>query len=48
MILFLSSDVNPTDLLTFAQTRCNPAQTTECFISYFTVCQMVMNMIDER
>src|SRR5260221_12701544 len=50
MIPFSSSDVKPADLLTFAyfaQARCNPAQTVEYFTSYFTVCQMVMNMTDE-
>jgi ubiquitin carboxyl-terminal hydrolase 25/28 len=45
-----SSDAKPADLLTFAyfaQARCNPAETVEYFTSYFTVCQIVMNMTDE-
>ena len=50
MISFSFSNVNPTDLLTFAyfaQARCDPAQIVEYFTSYFTVCQMVTNMTDE-
>jgi ubiquitin carboxyl-terminal hydrolase 25/28 len=50
MISFSFSNLDPTDLLTFAyfaQARCNPAQTVEYFTSYFTVCQMVTDMTDE-
>ena len=50
MISFSFSNLDPTDLLTFAyfaQARCNPAQTVEYFTSYFTVCQMVTNMTNE-